>query len=243
MPRVWDQAYQVVEDLRMGKTEADMLSALNKAAGFFEYEHFFVTGLPEQRGESLAPYTLLSGWPEAWNNRYIENGYLDADPVVYRMRRSSDPLMWDEAPFSREDAAAARVMNEAPDFGLVCGLSIPIHSIQGFTAGACFSARHRVRWMGQRRAALQLIAIFAHSRTASIVAGRGGEAKPSPRLSPREIEVIKWSSAGKSAWDISKILNISEDTVYEYIGNAQRKLGAANRTHAVAQAMRHGLIF
>lgn len=242
MPRVWDQAYELVEALRTGRTDEDMRAALERGGRTFGYDNFYVTGLPDRVGENLGAYTLLSGWPEEWRTRYVDEGYLHTDPVVYRMRRSSDPLMWDEAPYSRDDVAAARVMDESPAFGLTCGLSIPIHGIQGFTAGACFSARHSVRWVGQRRAALQLVAIFAHARMTALLAERGGTAPPTPRLSPREIEVLKWSSAGKSAWDISTILSLSECTVQEYLANAQRKLNATNRTHAVAEAIRYRLI-
>lgn len=242
MPRVWDQAHEIVEALRMGRCEEDMRTSLIKGGEIFGYDNFFVTGLPDRPGDSLGAYTLLSGWPQEWRDRYVDRDYLHADPVVYRMRRSSDPLMWDEAPYSPDDAAAARVMNEAPDFGLSHGLSVPIHGIQGFLAGACFSARHPIRWTGSRRAALQLIAIFAHARMTAILEERGGPGRQAPRLAPREIEVIKWSSAGKSAWDISTILGLSESTIQEYLGNAQRKLNATNRTHAVAEAIRHRLI-
>jgi LuxR family transcriptional regulator, quorum-sensing system regulator BjaR1 len=47
---------------------------------------------------------------------------------------------------------------------------------------------------------------------------------------------------GKSAWEIGEILHITKRTVDEHVQTAVRKLGAANRTHAVALALRDGLI-
>lgn len=65
------------------------------------------------------------------------------------------------------------------------------------------------------------------------------ERKP---LTERELEILRWLSQGKSSWDISKILDISERTVKFHVNNACVKLDAVNRTHAVAKAILHDLI-
>ncbi len=62
------------------------------------------------------------------------------------------------------------------------------------------------------------------------------------QLSPREKEVITWLKKGKSSWDISIILCISERTVNFHIKNIMQKLNAVSRTHAVAKAIEVGLI-
>ena len=61
-------------------------------------------------------------------------------------------------------------------------------------------------------------------------------------LTPREREVLWWAAQGKSAWEIGEILHISKRTVDEHIQTATRKLGAVNRTQAVATALRERLI-
>jgi len=61
-------------------------------------------------------------------------------------------------------------------------------------------------------------------------------------LSPREIEVLQWLKVGKSSWDISEILHISERTVNFHIRNIMQKLDAVNRTQAVAVAIETGLL-
>jgi LuxR family transcriptional regulator, quorum-sensing system regulator BjaR1 len=62
------------------------------------------------------------------------------------------------------------------------------------------------------------------------------------RLTKREREVLAWSAVGKSAWDTGEILNITQRTVEEHLANCRRKLGAMNRTHAVAIAIRDRII-
>jgi LuxR family transcriptional regulator, quorum-sensing system regulator BjaR1 len=62
------------------------------------------------------------------------------------------------------------------------------------------------------------------------------------KLTAREIEVLRWVANGKSAWEIGEILHITKRTVDEHVQTAVRKLGAVNRTNAVALALRDGII-
>jgi DNA-binding CsgD family transcriptional regulator len=65
---------------------------------------------------------------------------------------------------------------------------------------------------------------------------------PGSPLSSREIEVLNWAMAGKTNWEISMILGISERTVKFHVKNAMGKLGASSRAHAVAIALRQRVI-
>ncbi len=58
-------------------------------------------------------------------------------------------------------------------------------------------------------------------------------------LSAREQEILQWVSAGKSSWEVSKILNISEGTVTQHLAKIRAKMGVSNTTHAVATAIRN----
>jgi LuxR family transcriptional regulator, quorum-sensing system regulator BjaR1 len=71
---------------------------------------------------------------------------------------------------------------------------------------------------------------------------RVAETGTAPILTPREREVLAWVAQGKSAWEIGEILEIAKRTVDEHAQTAVRKLGAVNRTHAVAIALRDNLI-
>jgi DNA-binding CsgD family transcriptional regulator len=70
---------------------------------------------------------------------------------------------------------------------------------------------------------------------------RISRAKPKA-LTAREVEVLTWVAHGKSAWEIGEILNIAKRTVDEHAQTAVRKLGAVNRTHAVALAVRERIV-
>jgi LuxR family quorum sensing-dependent transcriptional regulator len=61
-------------------------------------------------------------------------------------------------------------------------------------------------------------------------------------LTSRQIEVLTWVARVKSAWEIGEILDIAKRKVDEHVQTAVRKIGAVNRTHAVAIAVRDHLI-
>jgi len=61
-------------------------------------------------------------------------------------------------------------------------------------------------------------------------------------LTSRETEVLFWVANGKSTAEIAGILLISKRTVDEHVQTSIRKLDAANRTHAVAIALRDRII-
>lgn len=61
-------------------------------------------------------------------------------------------------------------------------------------------------------------------------------------LTQRQLEVLTWVARGKSASEIGDILRIAKRTVDEHVQVAMRKLGVANRTQAVAIALRDRFI-
>ncbi|MEW9674084.1 LuxR C-terminal-related transcriptional regulator [Ammoniphilus sp. 3BR4] len=62
------------------------------------------------------------------------------------------------------------------------------------------------------------------------------------QLSKRELEVMQRVSWGESSKEIADSLKISEPTVKQYVQSAIKKLGAQNRTQAVAELLRKGII-
>lgn len=61
-------------------------------------------------------------------------------------------------------------------------------------------------------------------------------------LTNRERECLLWVSAGKTAWETSKILGLSRRTIEFHLRNATAKLKAANKVHAAATAIRSGIL-
>jgi DNA-binding NarL/FixJ family response regulator len=73
---------------------------------------------------------------------------------------------------------------------------------------------------------------------------RPGGGAPPPRCSPtvREREILQHAAAGLTTAEIAAALVISPATVKRHFQNVYPKLGARDRTSAVAQALRLRLI-
>jgi LuxR family transcriptional regulator, maltose regulon positive regulatory protein len=71
--------------------------------------------------------------------------------------------------------------------------------------------------------------------------GAGGVGLLAP-LSGRELEVLGLLAAGKPNQAIAEELVVTAETVKSHVGHILDKLGAANRTQAVARARELGLL-
>jgi DNA-binding CsgD family transcriptional regulator len=63
-----------------------------------------------------------------------------------------------------------------------------------------------------------------------------------PSLTPRELESLRWTMEGKTAWEVGNVLGITERTAALHVNNATHKLGCINKHQAVLKALRLGLL-
>jgi len=69
--------------------------------------------------------------------------------------------------------------------------------------------------------------------------------KPEPSLrtlSAIELECLRWTAEGKTAWEVGRIVFRSERAVAGYLCSAMRKLDCTNKYHLVAKVVRMGWV-
>jgi DNA-binding CsgD family transcriptional regulator len=71
---------------------------------------------------------------------------------------------------------------------------------------------------------------------------RDRPSNPCSPLSPRERDVLSLVAAGAGTTEIAAELTVEPSTVKTHLRNAQRKLGARHRAHAIAIAMQNDLL-
>ena len=74
------------------------------------------------------------------------------------------------------------------------------------------------------------------------IARQLAEDPPVPELTPRQAEILQSITRGLTNADIAKQLGIREDSVKEHVNAIFAKLGAANRSEAVAITLRKHLL-
>lgn len=244
MTDIRQAAFDIVDRLRCASSRLDVYRELQVSQKYFGYEAFLIASLPNSEQQDLSDCKLLSKWPAEWERRYQAKRYIHVDPVIDQIRYATDPFLWREAANARNAKAGLIVFEEARTFGLNDGFCVPFHRLNRTEAGVSFGGA-RFTLSNDQRAALHLVALYAMS---SLKAIARKEPKPDQRvkgknsLSAREIECLKWTADGKTAWEISMILSLSNRTVEKYLCEAATKLGAVNRVQCVAEALRRGII-
>lgn len=234
------ESIQDVTDLDVLRDKFQM--AVSKL-GISDYSYHIVRaqGITEQLVCGIITY------PDEWVQHYIEEGMVEYDPIVKTGRNSNLPFSWSQLPLSDDETIENKqstLMNEAASLGLKSGMTVPIHGHREFSMLSVVpdgSQKDGEVVLQEYRDLLHLLSLYFHNHTRDLVINK---LKPeaAPKLTNRERECLKWTAEGKTAWEISQILSISERTVVYYLENAKHKLGVNSRPHAVVKAVMSGLV-
>ncbi len=240
-----DQTYEVIDKLNRAATPMGICDALTSFTGRYGLTAMMAGTMrsPKDRTRRLQErHILVSANPAGWMDRYLDQDYVRIDPVVHRIKRNLSPFLWSESLALVDDdhrAPVRKLFGEASEFKLGEGIGIPLITLDGAVAAVSLGGE-RVDVPSAARGMISLIGTYAIARAIDIRDREGRRERP--RLTPREIECLKWAADGKTEWEISAILHVSEHTADKHLANAHRKLGAANRVQAVAHAIRLGFI-
>lgn len=211
----------------------------SKALGFDNF--IYALRVPTYFSDSKL--VLIDGYPATWVDHYFERSYQSVDPVMAYCAKHIVPIQWqDLKPVT--DGLGLRMMNEAGDFGLKSGITMPVHSPRGemgilsLTVNQLPKTAHEIT--GAALPYIQIFAGYLHEavrRVFDLV-----EDPEAPKLTNREQECLRWVADGKTSWEIAHMLNVSERTVNFHLNNVMSKLDVCSRQHAVGKAAFQGLI-
>jgi LuxR family transcriptional regulator, quorum-sensing system regulator BjaR1 len=228
-------AFDLIEGFEQTRTPEEVVEHLSSALSVFGYSTILFTAVPEPP-QRVEPYFLMNGWPRGWSGHPADASCYADDPAVAWCRRTINPYEWAQP--VGEPRATADVVEQ---LGMKKGFLVPVIRASGSTSCVTM-AGERPEFETRARRAVYMLSLYAHARAVSLLDCTDG-AGPRSELTLREREVLHWIAAGKSSWDVSVILGISERTVNWLIARATRKLNAVNRTHAVVNAIRSGQIY
>ena len=121
--------------------------------------------------------------------------------------------------------------------GLEPGIGFPCHAERG--------AKGIVVFWGKRLAVSGEALLDAHARCFALfeaVSLMRPEGEGGAPMSRRELECLELTAEGLTSAEIAKALGMASNTVDQHLASAIVKLNAVSRVHAVAKAIRFGLI-
>lgn len=186
----------------------------------------------------VATAYLISNYPAAWTTHYMAKSYQATDPVIVEAQRRPRSFSWGAGTdLSANSDSQAEFFEEAAHFGIRCGFTVPIHDGRSCHAALTFASDSLQpkfdRAVQRHDPTLQLMATLFHRAARRILIPV--RIVEGVALSPREYECLALSAKGKTAWEISVILGISQRTVVDYLERAKRKLGVFSIAEAVAR--------
>lgn len=208
-------------------------SEIAGAAGCEEFAVFLVGCSPSRC--CLQPlvdgdYPRMSRLSRRLSNKAIEAG-------AARLQTSTIPFWWRRS--ARRDPALSPLSEPDNLLGLDgAGIGFPLPAGAGRLGLAVFvgtlappSAEQIISLH------LRCIGLFS-----SLLEKAQSPAGDVPAMSNRELDCLRLTADGKTSEEIAAMLGLSVHTATQYLTSAAQKLDAVSRTHAVAKALRLGLI-
>lgn len=219
----------------------DVHDYLRSTAAQSGFRHFAIVRFSVNADDSFARQIQISSLPQSVI-RDCERDVLAAGVgLMTSARRSMRPFIW-----NRPTSLCHRAGNDNPrngptiaPAGVAMGVGLPVSSWRAVRGLVLFGGERSLPDLAEI-ARLSLLANCLFDRLVEIAGEEpsGGDA----RLTERERQCLTWTSAGKTSAEIAAILGLSEHTINQYITASGQKLGAVNRTQAVAKAIRLRLI-
>lgn len=216
----------------------DLESLTSETLGQMGFNHFILGWRsPGKAHEAFGPYDRnhLAA--------YREEGFQEVDPVAQLLAKSWLPVAWDYRDhLSAPNPQCAELFRRSRAVGYQCGVSTQISGPTGqkYVLACIYDGRPDSFWARHAELGHELLILGPYlARMHHELAHRDEE---TTSLTERERQCLTWTSRGKTAWEISKILGVRERTVNFHLQNAMGKLETSSKHHAWLKAVNLGMI-
>lgn len=221
-----------------------------------------ISSIADEKAQRLGfQYWAYSAWTEAprerlWSTHnvphelwsaYVEVQHDGLRGDATRSRMGPLPVLWDLSHLPEPPAPAVepddRLLALLHRYRISCALQLPLFVAGELVATLVLAssgllsnrARQVVFHQGQSMLA------ELHALCAPVLRERR-HPRHRQALTSRERECLRWAAQGKTTWEISRVVDISEHTARFHLRNACTKLSASNRQQAITKAIQLGLL-
>ncbi|NLS00080.1 hypothetical protein HGP17_24915 [Rhizobium sp. P38BS-XIX] len=238
--RPTEEIQYFLTELEEATTQQELVDVLIRYVQPFGATNVLVGTMPQlgaTKRQQLG-HVLLNAWPNDWSARYFSMDYLFKDPTIKLVREGLENFTWSDGEVTRLKSGIS-IMGEAGEFGLSSGYTMTIPSF-GYENVGFSIAGERLELSPERKRSLGVIARFAVYRGLQFrrMLQNGAELK----LTAREREVLQLAAEGWKEWQIADRLGITSHAIDKYMRSCRDKLSSRNTNHAIATALRKGVI-
>lgn len=184
-------------------------------------------------------YFSVGNTPEKFLQASRDPAFARRDPVHTQLMRRWTPLVYDQDFYVR--SGAADLWDMVAPFGYRTGVAVAVNM-----------PGHKRLLLGMDReealpkntvqlnrivADLQLLAVHAQDAAARLLLPQN-----SVQLPARQLQILRLTQEGKSAWVVGHLLGISENTVNYHLKRLFQQLDVSTKGQAVVRAMELGLL-
>jgi DNA-binding CsgD family transcriptional regulator len=230
----------LLKEISTVQTQFDVLRFLKKTTEAFGSRAFIVLRVPSATNYAIQAASVITSWPSGLLAEYDAEGLLPTSAAMRHIRTSTLPIKVDvgRLDINLADAKREKTIALFEQYNMPRGAFFPVCDPGGDRGGIGFSG-DRDAFSSHEMLQLHMISTHVFERLYHI---SRRDQKGGDDLTPREIDCLNWTAAGKTSVEISDILSLSEHTVNHYLNRATKKLDTVNRTQAVAKALRMGII-
>ncbi|WP_222612723.1 helix-turn-helix transcriptional regulator [Undibacterium rugosum] len=222
------------------QSESQWATTLQTLADQLGFERMLF-GVVPHKAQPLESAFLISNYPTEWRAVYHSQNMHHVDPTVSHCLQSALPIIWGPAVF--RGVQLQQFYEQACSFGLRSGVTLPVHGRSGefgmlsFVTDVSHCEDSRVETLADLTLLRDYVLESSRKFTLTQTPAAG-----SVMLTARELECLKWVAAGKSSWEVSRILGRSEATVNFHMANIMRKFDVSTRQQAVVKSIAAGLV-
>jgi DNA-binding CsgD family transcriptional regulator len=188
-------------------------------------------------------FVAVHNTPSAFESTFESLLVGKQDPVAQHCKYQTRPIVWSQRTYL--DSGAVELWEHQAQFGYRNGIAMALHLPEGrhFWLGVDRDQELPIDSVALTRvvADLQLFAVHAQDTAMRVLISEALQPER-PALTPRELDVLRWTLEGKTAWEAGVLLSISERTTVQHLQNAMRKLQCNSKHQAALKALRLGLI-
>jgi DNA-binding CsgD family transcriptional regulator len=226
------------EAVSQADSREKFLQALVQVAHHLDFGRVGLALGTDNLGESK--FVSLSNVPQGFEEAFLSVPDQKRDPVMQRVKSFSRPVLWSQSTYV--DADAADLWDVQAPFGYKTGVCVALHLRDGKHVVVGIEREHPLPKSDVKLVRLladvQLLAVHAQDAALRLL----DTIVDIPRLTARELVVLRWLLAGKTNSVIAQIVGLSENTVEFHIKNLFRKLDCPNRHAAVIKARQLGIV-